>query len=204
LKKLSILLIFVILIPGSGFCLPFSVAFDPAQLWVNAGETFSVDLYAELPEEVISWDLNLTYDRGLFLFQGSKLGPSWDYNLSGPDSIGGFILDSAPVSGSDILLARLSFDVIGDITETMTSEISVNSDDVFVPLAGDAMLLGGGVFMDKGFTTPIGAAVPSYDITSAGSTEVTVAPVPEPSTLLLLGIGLIGAGMSTSRMRNKR
>ena len=208
MKKIGILLAIMVLMPASGLCIPFSVTFDPAQLWVNAGETFSVDLYADLPEAIISWDLNVSYDRDLFLFQGSKVGDLWEFGVFEEGVIGGINFVYGPVAGSDILLARLFFDVIGTVTEPVTSQISVDSDDTVVS---------DGKIIPRGFATPpdpsaalYGAAMPMfntaeslYDIDRSG-TEVTVAPVPEPSTLLLLGIGLIGAGMSTSRMRNKR
>jgi len=66
-----------------------------------------------------------------------------------------------------------------------------------LPLPGDALLLSDDV------PSPfVGDAVVTFSLYNAGGTLIPVAPVPEPSTFLLLGAGLAGIGLLRRRFKN--
>ena len=148
---------------------PLVVRFDPADKEVGLGETFTVDIVADITDAILGWGLDLTIvDTAVVAINANpSIGPLWDGTAT-PDG-DGLVGLSFPgsVVGNDILLATLSFSAIG-----------VGDTDLLASVSGGDLT--------EGFALdPTGFAEITYE---AGHVTVT----PEPATVILLGLGGLG------------
>jgi len=171
MKRIIFLAVLSCFIPATSWALPVTVSFDPQDSIVQVGDTFTVDLMADLPAPVVGWGLDVTFDSAILTQVGSPLiGPAWNpgFAMDG-DGLAGLAFPA--VSGSDILLATLTFEATALGTSDLMASITPFDLTEGFPLAFPAPP---GSFADVVFET--------------GS----VSPVPEPTTMLLVGSGLIG------------
>lgn len=156
------------------------VRFEPDVSTVGLGDTFTVDIVADLFDPILAWGIDLTVSDGSVLstWQDNALlslpviGPQWADPGSTPDGdlLGGVAFPNA-ISGTDIILATitLSADALGE------TDLFLGDDNPF-PFEFPPNDLTEGFGLD-----PTGFATVTY---LSGHVLVT----PEPSTALLLSV----------------
>lgn len=114
-------LIGVVLLASVVFARPalcdLTVAFGDLPTNFVVGDVFMVDILADMPDPVVGWGLDLSFDATkLTLAAPPAIGSSW-MSAFAPDGDGlaGLAFPTS-VSGLDVLLARVSFtvDALGD------------------------------------------------------------------------------------------
>lgn len=159
-----------------------TLAFDPVNPSGSVGGTVNVDLLAgvDVAESLLGWGVDVNTDPTIATLNSFTIGPSWDAVLGSidGDGIGGLApFPPGMVSGVDLLLVSFTFDLVGPGVSPLS--ISANDpDEGFLALTG---------FLD--FQSPQGS-ITAY------------APVPEPATSALLGLGLIAVAYLRRRSRN--
>jgi hypothetical protein len=157
-------------------CLPASsvaaitVYFSPLDSVVPVGETFTVDLMADLSTAaVLGWGLDVSFDPAVVaMAEPPEIGPLWDppFFTMDHDGLAGLAFPT-PVTGNGILLATLKLETVGQGFSDLIASATFGDLTEGFPLAT-------GGFAQVNYTP--------------GS--VTAAPV--PGALLLLGSGLAG------------
>lgn len=180
MKRIAFILILIATCPVKAFCLPVRVYFSPEPVYVNTGENFTIDLMADIPQPVLGWGLDIQHGPELDYLGIFTYGSSWT-PLSSRDS--DRLAGLAPlnlVSGTEILLATLNFKWLGGNT----------SAEIFPQYTkGD---------LAEGFW------LENFAFAEVELQSTTINPVPEPSTLLLLGIGIGSfAGMRKKILNRK-
>lgn len=175
MKKTIWLLFLLCFIPVSSWAIPVTVpvtvSFDPQDSIVFVGDFFTVDLVADIPDPVLGWGLDVTFDTSVLDLSGVTVGSAW-FPTSGFDGDAlAAIAFPTPVSGDDILLATLTFDAIALGTSDLTASITL----------GD---------LTEGF--PLAPPAPPGSFADVVFEPASVNVVPEPATVLLFSTGLIG------------
>ena len=178
MKKTIWLLFLLCFIPVSSWAAPVTVSFEPQYSVVFVGDVFAVDLLADIPDPVVGWGLDVTFDTSVLDLSGVTVGFAW-FPTSGFDGDGlAGLAFPMPVYGDDILLATLTFEAIALGTSDLTTSITLAE-------------------LTEGFAlSPTGFAEVTFQ---AGS--VTVVPV--PATILLFSSGLIGLAGLRKRFRKR-
>lgn len=88
---------------------PITVGFSPSSSSVLPGESFTVSILADIPEPVLGWGLDVSFDSSVLNLTGVSVGADWVpvVGIDG-DELSGLAFPF-PVSGEDIVLAELSF-----------------------------------------------------------------------------------------------
>ncbi len=155
-----------------------SVWFDPSSSIVDLGDTFTVDVRANIPaaDEIIVFGMDATFNS-LILDHNPvvdvALSPSFPFQVPTGDSdyLGGLVGASPAVSGSDVLLATMTFEALAIGTTPLTGAIT----------PGD---------LTERFVGP-GSPLP-IDVSFADG-SVTVIPAPAAALLGFIGLGLVPA-----------
>lgn len=149
------------------------VRFEPTAQTVNLGDTFSVDIVADIDTPVVGWGLDqAVVNPGMLSISAPfTIGPSWlPATAADGDGLAGLASPLPPVNGSvmglGVVLATLSFsaDAVGS-TALLTS---VTPNDLTEGFALD----------------PTGFANVTFE-----PGQITV--IPEPSSLMLFIIGCV-------------
>lgn len=181
----------VLVVSAPASAVLITVGFDPSSIITAPGDTFSLDLIASVDPTAafVSFGLDITFDPAILdttnaVVNGSIFGGSAvDFSTDGLIELTGFVfplpLGLGSVSGS-LTLASLTF-----LAEAVGTTALIPGIDPLDPTEG------------FGLPLPPGGKVPLNEITlNSGS----VRPVPEPTTILLFGVGLAGiAGFRTRK-----
>jgi hypothetical protein len=181
MKKMLFLLSMLCVIPASSWGLPVAVSFDPLDSIVEEGEFFAVNLIADIPDPVLGWGLDVSFDPAILSLDGPPaIGSSWKPAFA-PDGDGlAGLAFPFPVNGNGITLATLNFEVITLGTSLLQASATAGDFTEGFPLAT-------GGFADVVFK------------------DGSVSPVPEPGTILLLASGLAGLGaFGRRKFRNSK
>ena len=167
MKKTILLLVILYFLPTNSLATPVTVFLRTSDLVVMVGDSFTVDIVADIPEPVLGWGLDIGFEDAIFSFTNVSIGPSWSPVFSADgDGLAG--LTFSPLYGGDILLATLSFEAISLGTSVLCPSVTPGDLSEGFPLA----LAPPGSFADVVFESK------------------SVTAVPEPSTVLLLGFGI--------------
>jgi len=144
--------------------------FEPTPKIVNLGDTFTVDIMADMTNPVVGWGLDLTVVTPAVANRTANdpvIGPMWDPAFAPDgDGLAGLAFPSGVV-GNDILLATVEFKALAyGVTDLVLSVT-----------AGD---------LTEGFALEAPGAFDNYEFT-VGQIRV----VPEPAALALLGLSLL-------------
>lgn len=150
---------------------------------IFVGDTFDVDVFANDvgdEDKLLAFGFDLDYGSTAFAFNGATMGSLLFFDdsllFSDTDVAGS---NFPGLSGDDILLASLSFTSL--TAGTFSLGITSSSLD-----------------LNEGLTTLLG---PKIDMTQSLFIEASDAPIPEPSTILLLGSGLVGLAFYRRRLK---
>jgi hypothetical protein len=115
----------------------------------------------------------------------------WDISIGGsPFNAIGFYLADANDQGARLIL-RLTDGTEIDATYQLTTALP-NGNIKYITINSDVSISSASLIFDNGNTS----------LDGWGIDNVTVGQVPEPGTLLLLGLGLLGLGAARRRMRS--
>lgn len=176
--------------PIAAWATPVEVYFNTPTTSLNIGNTFTVDLMADITDPVGGFGLDVSFDTSILSLIGlPAIGSSWLPAIA-PDGDGlagfaPFTLFGPQLSGSGITLATLTFQAVDFGTTTLAASMTPND-------------------FTEGFPLPFPALPGSFAAVNFTNSSLTVdsAPVPEPATMLLFGTGL--AGFVGSRIKRKK
>lgn len=189
---LSGLTAFLILFSTSAFATQIFI--EPQGQIFNVGDTLNYDFYADIDADdaIMGFGFDFSFDGGNTFITGpgesgssltfdsftpnAALGFSYDpFFDSDGDTISGFLGPLDPdVSGTGINLGTFEFTAFALAQET----IYLGADDIGSPFSTEGLV--------PGFTAI------SFDSFLPNTATASAAPVPEPTTMLLLGTGLVG------------
>jgi hypothetical protein len=164
------------------------VSFVPSATTVQAGETFTVDIVANIPASMalVSWGMDASFDSSILghdpladVAIGSAFTPAQGLVGDGDGLLAVALAPDPPVSGTSVVLATLTF-----------TALQVGMTDLVGELPEGAPF--------AGFFALGGTAIP---VTFEGA---VVAVVPLPPAVLLGGLGLACAGIMRRRVMKRR
>lgn len=148
-------------------------SFD-VQVWVTDSAT-GVDNFWGFPEELLAFGFDVSTTGTAVSYSGYSIAAPFLDDSFGPDNVAGSAFPGVDVAlNQDVLLATLSFDALSAGNDTI-SALGL-SDGLF-----------SGLFYE----------VSGFDINATLDINV----VPEPTTVLLFGVGLAGLGVVSRRKK---
>jgi len=183
MKKILLGVVLSLIMPAVTWAIPITVSVEASSNAVFVGDTFTINILADIPDPVLGWGLDLNFDSGLVNQSALPLvSATWmpGFTMDGDELAG--LAFPVPVSGTDVLLASLTFEATS---------------------AGLATFSAGYTSIDLTEGFPLAFALPgSFADVSFADTLVTInnVSVPEPGTLLLFGAGLVFFGIARKKI----
>lgn len=138
---------------------------------ITVGEVFDVLVWVDgdsIGEELLAFGFDVSMDTGTFFsYDSYTLGAGFDDASFGPGNVAGSAFPG--IGTDDVLIATLSFTALA---------------------AGTDVLNAPGIY--DGTFSGLYYEISGYDIIASTPITVGSAPVPEPTTILLAGSGLVG------------
>jgi hypothetical protein len=162
-NRLVMAVVVVAVLAGSGLATVI-VDVQPASSEVTIGQGFNVSIVATIPDPVVGWGLDLSFDHAVLSLVGSPvIGPVWlPATALDSDGLAGLAFPSS-ISGTSVLLATVHLSAIAAGETDLT--LSVTPGD-----------------LTEGFPLdPTGFATMTL-----GSAHVTAVPEPTVAVLLLV------------------
>lgn len=177
MKKILAGIMLSVVMPTVAWAIPISVSLEASSYDVFVGDTFTIDILADIPDPVLGWGLDLNFDSGLVSQSAPPLvSATWmpGFTMDG-DGLAGLAFPT-PVTGTDVLLASLTFEATA---------------------AGSATFSAGYTPFDLTEGFPLAFPLTGFAEVSFEDVLVTInsISVPEPSALLLFSTGLAIFGM---------
>jgi hypothetical protein len=151
------------------------VFFQPQDSSAQVGANLNVDLMANIPDPVLGWGLDVTFNSSIISLTGVTIGSQWSpATAADGDGLAGLAFP-LPISGDNVLLATLSFDTLAQ-----------GSTDIVA-------------------SATLGDLTEGFPLASGGFAEVIYSPgtatvIPLPAAIWLFGAGLIGLiGIATRK-----
>lgn len=147
---------------------------------IIVGETFDVDVWVDgdgIGEELLAFGFDVDIPETYFTYSGYTIKSGFG-DISDPSNLYNVVGDVfAGITDDDVLLATLSFNAIAEGSDDLTA-LGMYDDEFY------------GLFYEaSGFTID-------------ATTEITIKPIPEPCTILLLGAGLPVIAAFRKKFRN--
>ena len=137
------------------------------------GDLFEVEVWVDGDDiglDLLGFGFDVSFDSiGIFDYTGYTIESGFDDDSFGPGNVAGSAFPG--IAEDDVLLATLSFETLALGTDTL--HVLGEYDGMFA-----------GLFYEL-------ADPPGYDIEASLTISTESAPVPEPSTLLLIGSSLL-------------
>jgi len=151
---------------------------------IEVGDLFNVRVLSDadgIGEELLAFGFDVSASGGsVFSYDGYLLGPRFDDESFGPGNVTASAFPG--ILDDDVLLATLSFAALAEGTDRLTVQ------GIF-----------DGMFSGLYYEFTVADVYGMLDITVAGTTV----PVPEPTSMVLLGSGLLGlAGFKRKLRKN--
>lgn len=157
-----------------------SLSFEPSSATVNVGDSLSIDILISdlFTDNLAEFDFNINYDDSILGFNSYLLGSELGDIGAGDASDWSF----GDLGGGTINLAEISW--LWDFSSQPDS-FTLASVEFSILNPGNTNLTFSNVILGNEWSDPLTATLENGSVTAA-------APVPEPATIFLMGIGLSG------------
>ena len=202
--KLSLALLIALFVGAATQASASPIAYD---------EGISGDLSQSLPGSLFAFDVGVNTIKGSILNQPSTAQVDFDsfaFSLGAGTHLTSATYAFITTPNATTIAASAGFVLDNGNTFPVLPYLSLDSVDLLgaspVSVFGGALPLGPGVYGVSGFSYTVSGGVPvgfSARYTWAFTVEQDpAAPVPEPTSLLLLGVGLVGLSVNRARRRH--